>query len=109
MISSSVTSMIRPGQFSDCGRCSRSMVGIGSLTSAETGTLTESLTDMPLAAQVSQSLRAVMMTRSVSARISCSLAPGRKTPGLITPRVGWRARTSPSAPTSRMVLRSIFG
>ena len=38
-----------------------------------------------------------------------SPAPGRKTAGLSTPRVGWRARTSASAPTRRMVFRSIFG
>ena len=55
MISSSVTSMIRPGQLSAAGRSSRTMVLIGSLTSADTGTLTAIFSDRPLAAKSFQS------------------------------------------------------
>jgi hypothetical protein len=41
--------------------------------------------------------------------MSCSLAPGRNNPGGMTPRVGWRARTSASAPTRCIVRSSTFG
>ena len=47
--------------------------------------------DMPFSANSFQSCSAVMMTRSVRASMSDSLAPGRKTPGGSTPRAGWRA------------------
>ena len=55
MISSSVTSMMRPGQLSAAGRFSRTIAPIGSLISAETGTLTAIFSDRPLAAKSSQS------------------------------------------------------
>src|ERR1700693_1786530 len=79
---------MRPGQFGIGGVCSRSICPSGNLTSAETGTLTESLTEAPWTAQSSKSRSAVMMTRSVSASISSSLAPGRKSPGgtMLPPR-----------------------
>ena len=100
---------MRPGQFGVGGRCSRSIRAIGNLTSAETGTLTESLTEAPCTAQSSKSRSAVRMTRSVSASISSSLAPGRKSPGGTMLPSGRRARSKPSAPTRRLVRSSIFG
>ena len=52
MISSSVTSRIRPGQLSAAGRSSRTMVLIGSFTSADTGTLTAIFSDETVGGEV---------------------------------------------------------
>ena len=79
---------MRPGQLAAAGRSSRSICAIGSLTKADAGTLTESFNVAPCAAHSSKSRIAVRMTRSVSASISASPAPGRNDPGADHAAVG---------------------
>ena len=76
--SSSVTSKMRPGQVGALGRSSRRIWAIGSLTSADTGTLTASFTEAPSAAQSSKSRSAARMTRSVKTSISSFLGAGQE-------------------------------
>jgi hypothetical protein len=100
---------MRPGQVGARGRSSRKIRAIGSLKNADTGTLTESFTEAPSAAQSSKSRSAVRMTRSVKISISSSMAPGRNSTGGMMLSSGRRARTRPAAPTSRFERRSILG
>ena len=81
MIWSSVTSRIRPGQLATFGRASRSICAIGSLTKADTGTLTANFIGTPYSLKISQSPSAVRITCSVSLSMSSSGAPVRKKNG----------------------------
>ena len=84
-ICSSVTSIIRPGQSSTCGRCSRTISPTGSLTRHLTGTLIAIRRLTPNRDRFSPDLSALTSACSASVSTLASSAPGMKLPGSRTP------------------------